>query len=494
MPHLALYRKYRSKDFNELAGQGHIIQSLENAIKDSRISHAYLFSGPKGVGKTSAARILARRINKLSAKEAENHLDIIEIDAASNRRIDEIRDLREKIYIAPSSAKYKVYIIDEVHMLTTEAFNALLKTLEEPPEHAVFILATTEIYKLPETIVSRTQHFRFQPISLSAASNHILEVAKLEGLVIDPEVAELIASAGRGSLRDSLSILDQLASMNLKSISAEAVRELLGWGDIESVESLAISIAGGKLADALKILKNLSAQGVAFTQLLEQLLRIYTDTVRAQLSIDEGARQNVIELSNTTSTSRISHIISELSNISPNSPYLQEQLEATIISLSLQSSHSSQALTENNSQKTETKPELKHRKSSKKESKSISKSAVSTATTTKSPDDAWVRILSEIKKHNNSLYALLRSADPSFNDTKLLVTFRFQFHKRRLDETANLALLKQAAAKILGDTYSIEVAVKQPRSKPADSDNEPEQDKEAVNSVLQILGGEIVNG
>src|SRR5688572_10703249 len=158
----ALYRKYRSKSLGEIVGQEHITDTLAQALKSGRISHACLFSGPRGVGKTSIARILAHEINGLPYTDDAAHLDIIEIDAASNRRIDEIRELRDKVYIAPTSGKYKVYIIDEVHMLTREAFNALLKTLEEPPAHAVFILATTEAHKLPETIVSRTQHYTFK--------------------------------------------------------------------------------------------------------------------------------------------------------------------------------------------------------------------------------------------------------------------------------------------------------------------------------------------
>src|SRR5579864_4942204 len=187
----ALYRKYRSKSFDEVVGQEHITKTLAQAIKSGRISHAYLFTGPRGVGKTSVARILAHEVNQLPYSGESIHLDIIEIDAASNRRIDEIRDLRDKVRITPTSAKYKVYIIDEVHMLTREAFNALLKTLEEPPAHCIFVLATTEAHKLPETIVSRTQRFEFKPIEAAQAAKHLGRIAKKEHIDISPPALEL---------------------------------------------------------------------------------------------------------------------------------------------------------------------------------------------------------------------------------------------------------------------------------------------------------------
>lgn len=483
MPHLALYRKYRSEDFAQLAGQKAIVDSLEKAVATGRISHAYLFSGPRGVGKTSAARILARRINKLSLKQADNHLDIIEIDAASNRRIDEIRDLREKVHVAPTSAPYKVYIIDEVHMLTTEAFNALLKTLEEPPEHVVFVLATTEIYKLPETIISRTQHFRFQPISSEAASDHLAQVAKKEKISIEPEALALIARAGGGSLRDCLSILDQLSHSKSK-ITAKAVRELLGWSDEAALTQLATDIALSQPKAVLKRLDNLLASGVSAAELQQQLLDTYLQTIRAQLGIEQ-ADQSKAELSNVDSQ-RLQLVISKLSQLNPNSSYFAASFEAKLLEISLQGAKPAAMVEPKPNKPVPAEP----RESPTKQLKPQKKTSKQPDTIVKDVADGWIKVLMAVKEQNNSLYALLRSAEADISDQSITVTFRFKFHQRRLEESANRQILAKAIQKVFGQDLELVIAT----SKEAANSSSGEDDKEAINSVLQILGGEVVNG
>lgn len=269
----ALYRKYRSKSLDEIVGQHHVTDILANAIKQGRISHAYLLTGPRGVGKTSIARILAHEINQLPYDDAHTYLDIIEIDAASNNGIDDVRDLREKVQIAPISAKKKVYIIDEVQMLSKAAFNALLKTLEEPPEHVVFILATTDVDKIPATIVSRTQRFSFRPISTKDAVDHLRHIADTEKIKISQPALELIAERGDGSFRDSISLLDQLASLAdaEQGITTELIETSIGLAPRTIIDQLLQAVESHDIAGLVKLLDKAYDQGINGVVLSQQL-------------------------------------------------------------------------------------------------------------------------------------------------------------------------------------------------------------------------------
>ena len=267
---LVLYRKYRPKKLSEVVAQTPITNTLKAALAKDLLGHALLFTGPRGVGKTSLARILAHDVNQIEYSLDRTPLDIIEIDAASSGRIDEVRDLREKVKLMPLELKYKVYIIDEVHMLTKEAFNALLKTLEEPPPHVIFILATTEIHKVPATIISRCQRFAFQAIGDHELCQQLKKIAKSEGIKIQQSALSLLAEHARGSLRDALSLLEQLSGLS-KNIKAELVEEILGLPSLQLLTKLKEAIRQNDLAEVIKYYQKFNDEGVDPVILASQL-------------------------------------------------------------------------------------------------------------------------------------------------------------------------------------------------------------------------------
>lgn len=287
----ALYRKYRPLDFNQMIGQDALVMSLKNQIKNNEVSHAYLFSGTRGTGKTSAAKIFARAVNcehpidgnpcnkcKSCLSNLNNtSVDVVEMDAASNNGVDDIRDLKDKVIYPPTFLKYKVYIIDEVHMLSKGAFNALLKILEEPPSHLIFILATTEKEKIPATILSRTQKFEFSRVSLENIIKRLKYISQMEGKTLDDEVYLLIAKTSDGAMRDALSVLDQLLSFDSDHISIEKAMDVLGISSSESLFELTSAYLNKDAARAISVIDDIAIQGKDFLSLNNQLLKHMRD-------------------------------------------------------------------------------------------------------------------------------------------------------------------------------------------------------------------------
>jgi len=282
----ALYRKWRSQTFDEVVGQEHVTRTLRNALRDDRVAHAYLFSGPRGTGKTSTARILAKALN-CSAPEAERPcnqcatcvaitegrmLDLIEIDAASNNSVDDVRELRDKVGFRPSEGRYKIYIIDEVHMLSGSAFNALLKTLEEPPPYARFILATTEPHKIPATVLSRCQRFDFRRIPTPEIAQHLQHVATEEGFLVEPDALLAIARSAQGCMRDAVSLLDQMLSFGADRVTSEQVQQVLGAVDDRAVLDLMGAIATRNVSRGLAQIHRLVTDGASLPEFCQQVV------------------------------------------------------------------------------------------------------------------------------------------------------------------------------------------------------------------------------
>lgn len=332
MPYVVLARRGRPQSFSEVVGQEHVTKTLQNAIFSDRIAHAYLFTGPRGVGKTTVARILAKAVNCTGNHQSEpcnecnncieissgRSIDVIEIDAASNRGIDEIRELRENVKFAPVNSKYKVYIIDEAHMLTIEAFNALLKTLEEPPGHVIFILATTEPHKIPATILSRCQRFDFRMLTQKEIINRLKELLALdnknESIHIEDEALSLIAESADGGMRDAESLLDQVLSFSNGNITAQRVSELLGIGSYQLLGKLIDNIIQGNSSQSLENLNQLAIHGADLSQCLKKLVSYFRDIMVYKINpnlIDasQTRMQELEKLSKGISIDRIMKIV-----------------------------------------------------------------------------------------------------------------------------------------------------------------------------------------
>ena len=302
MSYQVFARKYRPQVFEEVLGQDSVVRTLRNAIKSDRLAHAYLFVGPRGVGKTSTARIFAKALNCVKGPTATpcgecdacreiaagNSLDVLEIDGASNNSVEQVRELRENVRFLPAHGKFRIYLIDEVHMLSTAAFNALLKTLEEPPAHVKFLFATTEAHKLPATIISRCQRFDLQPIRDDVAASHLLAIAKKEKVSLDPAAADVIARAAEGGMRDAESMLDQVVSFCGEKITEEEVLSIFGFASASQVTELAGHVLSGDAASALDLVAAQAEAGKDLGRLLADLVALWRDLLVSEVTGKEA--------------------------------------------------------------------------------------------------------------------------------------------------------------------------------------------------------------
>lgn len=509
--HKALYRVYRPKNFSDVIGQEHIVRTLKNQIENNNVGHAYLFCGTRGTGKTSTAKIFSRAVNCTNlhndepCNECENcreiledkTMDVVEIDAASNNSVDDIRELRENVKYSPAKSKYKVYIIDEVHMLSQGAFNALLKTLEEPPSYVIFILATTEPHKIPATILSRCQRFDFKRVTVKDISSRMRYICEKEGIEADEKALNLIARNSQGALRDALSILDQCISFEGNKISYNDVIELLGSVNIEQLFDLAESIIKEDTRKSLQILNDFIIWGKDVRNLVNDLIDHFRNLMVCKISndLDEiiSLPEETIDLLkqqaetiDTNNLIRILNILSETQDgmkISSNPRVLMEvtmmkiaqpmfdeskealikrieNLEQKIESGNIKVNHISTNQTvdnfnENNQQNNNTVE--------KQEDENIEYENLK-GDDIKLVEKSWKKILQKMKEDKNQVIrALLQDVD-SFNiseDTLYIIfTDNYSFAKSRLDSPATIQYVEKVIREVLNRSFSVKIALK----------------------------------
>lgn len=457
---VALYRKYRSRSLDEVVGQEHVTTLLRNAIKSGQTGHAYLFTGPRGVGKTSIARILAHEINGLPYDDESTHLDIIEIDAASNNGVEDIRDLRDRAQIAPVNAKKKVYIIDEVHMLSKQAFNALLKTLEEPPEHVVFILATTDIDKVPETIISRTQRHTFRRATEADIVKNLHRIAASENVTVEDEALRLVARHADGSFRDSVSLFDQLISGSDDStISVDHVTRSLGLVAADKVGQLLDATLSGDVASINAMLGTLESEGVpprtTAAQLADHLRRHITENHHFPKLIDgllDVSRSHYPELKLLTVLGLFATPISDAPAPAAQPAPAPLPPEEPVSPQTPAVKPASPAPTAKKEAPTPpTKPAPKPKTTAKQKSPSGNPA-----------DFDWAALIGHVRTHYVALHSVLSKCEPEMDGDTLRLYTKSAFYKKKLDDTKYRTLLLESVRAIGYDVDIETVATAKP--------------------------------
>jgi DNA polymerase-3 subunit gamma/tau len=510
----ALYRKYRPQGWAEVVGQEHVVQTLKNAIVTDRVAHAYLFAGPRGTGKTTMARLLAKAVNCLNedkdkrpCNECQNcravsenrFLDLIEIDAASNTGVDDVRDLRDKINFAPSQGKYKIYIIDEVHMLSTAAFNALLKTLEEPPPHAIFVLATTEIHKIPATVLSRCQRHEFRRVPVDEIVRQLKRIADAEKIQADDEALAMIARQAGGGLRDAISLLDQLASIGTK-ITLRLTQTILGTAASQTVLDLLASIRDHEAGRGLETIQRALDAGADPRSLARQVVDYLrglmlvqlgngdqveaTKEIRERMTLDAKSfsTADVLRMMKTFNSAAVD----TRSGWQPSLPLelaLAESLEILSQTPGPEAVPAKQA--KSTAERQTVKKESAESAAPAKAESSKNEAAVSLAEINKS----WKDIRAVIKPAHPAVEALLNSCKPmDLRGNELILGFQSETVRGLMDKPENLAVTQKAIADVLGVTLIVKCVVTNAKGKLP-----PHVSADGMVAAALDHGGEIVD-
>lgn len=474
----AFYRKYRSKKLSEVVGQKHITTVLDLALKKDKIGHAYLFTGPRGVGKTSVARILAHEINKIPYEDEDTHPDIIEIDAASNNGVDDVRRLREQIQTAPFEAKKRIYIIDEVHMLSKAAFNALLKTLEEPPEHAVFILATTDAHKLPATIISRTQQFVFHYISEDDICQHLRHIADSENIKITDDALKLIAQKGGGSFRDSISLLDQISSLSDGEITRAILEDVLGLAPKEEIDNLVSAYLSQNAGEIISSIENIKKSGADLNSFIAQ----FVDEIKARIEQNPSLVSLLMPLNEARNSAFAElELLSILINPVASPIVAQPKPKPKAIK---------KTIVKQDKIKEDIKPAEepianipisdipKNDKPSDEKGIEEEKKETSKANSEDLGDFSWNDFVNAVKEITPTVWAVLSQSEYEIDDGVIKIYTGRKIKKTQLDKAQNRTVLGTALKNIGADGWVIETFAEQ----------KPPED-EVVAEILDIMGG-----
>ncbi|MFA6082542.1 MAG: DNA polymerase III subunit gamma/tau [Patescibacteria group bacterium] len=472
---LAWYRKWRPQQFSDVVGQDHIVQTLNHAIQQNATSHAYLFTGPRGVGKTTLARLLAKSVNCVDLIKSEtgvnpcnkcelcndfNHealTDVFEIDAASNRGIDDIRALRDTVAFSPVKGKFKIYIIDEVHMLSKDAFNALLKTLEEPPEHVIFILATTDVQKIPATILSRCQRFDFNPLTIGDLQKHILQIAKSEKIDITEDGANVLAEAATGSGRDAVSLLQQM-SVHQTKIDRETVEKLLGFMPMSHVSKLLQLCREGKTDLALDFVRQLLDGGGNAEQCIRAVLRLFSIALNNREKSDWAEGLSVSEI--ITGSDQWAWALNQVAK--HPEPFLVLATAVVGCSTNWGKGVGVDSDVRPPSVEAPASAPVVEQSPKSKPTEEIHTVAVEKWHPGQSEKQLWDQFIEAAKPFNHSLASLLRDADllgvTDGDPGKITIGLRFPFHRERIMEAKNRRILGDILKQITGKDFQIECA------------------------------------